>query len=80
MANTGLSNTDVRAVAVNPASPSTVYAGTYGGGVFRSTDGGATWKAWNGHLGILYVNSLAVDSTGGFVHAATSRGVFDRPA
>jgi hypothetical protein len=32
--NTGLTNTDVRALAVDPATPAIVYAGTDGGGVF----------------------------------------------
>jgi hypothetical protein len=31
--NTGLTNTDVRALAIDPTTPSTLYAGT-GGGVF----------------------------------------------
>jgi hypothetical protein len=32
--NTGLTNTDVRALAIDPTTPTTLYAGTYGGGVF----------------------------------------------
>ena len=34
---------EIRALAINPASPGTVYAGTYEGGVFKSTDSGGTW-------------------------------------
>ena len=33
----------VVALAVSPAQPSLVYAGSTGGGVYRSEDGGATW-------------------------------------
>jgi hypothetical protein len=33
----------VRRVAIDPSSPATVYAGSYGRGVWRSADGGATW-------------------------------------
>jgi PKD repeat protein len=33
----------VSALANDPANPGTVYAGTWGGGILRSTDGGATW-------------------------------------
>jgi hypothetical protein len=29
-------------LAINPTTPSTLYAGTYGAGVYKSTDGGAT--------------------------------------
>lgn len=36
---------DVRTVAVAQTNASTLYAGTLGAGVFRSTDGGARWVA-----------------------------------
>ena len=32
--NSGLTATDVRALAINPATPTTLYAGTFGGGAF----------------------------------------------
>jgi photosystem II stability/assembly factor-like uncharacterized protein len=35
----------ISALAINPLTPTTLYAGSYGSGVFRSTDSGATWKA-----------------------------------
>lgn len=34
-------------VAVDPDTPSLLYANNYGGGVFRSTDGAATWEIWS---------------------------------
>jgi photosystem II stability/assembly factor-like uncharacterized protein len=34
----------VKALAIDPSSPETVYAGTHVGGIFKSLDGGATWK------------------------------------
>ena len=37
----------IHALAIDPATPSTLYAGTYGGGVFKSTNGGAAWSAVN---------------------------------
>ena len=40
-------------VVVDPKSPKekrTLYASVFGGGVFRSTDGGATWEAKNNGL------------------------------
>jgi photosystem II stability/assembly factor-like uncharacterized protein len=33
------------AIAIDPKNPGTVYAGTYPGGYFTHTDGGATWNA-----------------------------------
>ena len=40
----------VTALAVDSASPSTVYAGTFGGGVFKTTNGGGSWSAVNSGL------------------------------
>ena len=37
----------VKALAIDPHDPSTLYAGTYGGGVFKSTNGGGSWSAVN---------------------------------
>src|SRR5260370_23907894 len=60
----------VDALAVVPARPKTVYAGTFGGGAFKSADGGATWSGTALDTG--FVNGLAVDPGGsGKVYAAT---------
>ena len=40
----------VLVLVVNPVTPSTLYAGTFRGGVFKSTDGGASWRAMNAGL------------------------------
>ncbi len=37
----------IQALAIDPATPTSVYAGTLGGGVFGSADGGANWSALN---------------------------------
>ncbi len=34
---------DVRTFAIDPASPTTMFAGAWGEGLFKSTDGGAQW-------------------------------------
>lgn len=70
--NTGLGlspGTEVFVLAVDPATPKTLYAGVQGfqGGLFKSTDGGATWRA--GNTGLVFpgttfvqtVNALAID-------------------
>jgi uncharacterized repeat protein (TIGR02543 family) len=51
----------VFSLAINPATPTTLYAGTYSGGVFRSTDSGATWTAVNTGLTSHDVLSLAIN-------------------
>jgi photosystem II stability/assembly factor-like uncharacterized protein len=43
-ATTGLTSEGVNTVAVDPQDPATVYAGT-DGGVFKSTNGAASWRA-----------------------------------
>ncbi len=59
--NTGLAATDVRALAIDPATPTTLYAGTQGGGVFKSTNGGGNWSAVNTGLTATFVYALAID-------------------
>jgi hypothetical protein len=57
----GLQYLNISALTLSPgyATDYTVFAGTYGGGVFKSTDGGASWNAMNEGLGNLSVPSLA---------------------
>jgi len=49
----------VQALAVDPASSDVVYAGLDGGGVYRTTDGGATWT--QSGLSDVTVASIAID-------------------
>ncbi|MCX6097436.1 MAG: stalk domain-containing protein [Caldiserica bacterium] len=51
----------VFSLVINPATPTTLYAGTYSGGVFRSTDSGATWTAVNTGLTSQDIRSLAIN-------------------
>jgi photosystem II stability/assembly factor-like uncharacterized protein len=51
----------VHALAIDPVTPSTVYAGTGGDGVYRSLDGGATWSPANEGMGDVSIQSLAID-------------------
>ena len=80
----GPSGQMVKALAVSPnfASDKTLFAGTNGGGVFKSSDGGATWSAANTGLTNTYSPTLAVspnyvsDQT---VFAGTSSGCGPTP-
>jgi hypothetical protein len=47
----------VNALAIDPVTPTTLYAGTYYGGVFKSTDGGDSWGNVTGGD----VQTLAID-------------------
>ena len=73
-----LTGLDVVALAFDPSNPSTLYAGTYDAGVFRSIDGGASWKKFGAGLPHEFVYSLSIDSTGKRLHAVgVIDGVFD---
>jgi photosystem II stability/assembly factor-like uncharacterized protein len=48
-------------VALNPYVPDRLFAGTPGGGVFRSDDGGLTWAPMNQGLGFRRVIGISVD-------------------
>ena len=49
------------ALAINPSNPTTLYAGTDGGGVFKSTDSGGTWTPASAGLTNLYVYAFAIN-------------------
>ncbi|HWQ22255.1 MAG TPA: stalk domain-containing protein [Clostridia bacterium] len=71
----------VLCVAIDPLTPSILYAGSGGGGVSRSVDGGMTWTAANVGLVDPWVWSLAITpSTPSVVYAGTDGGgVFCSP-
>jgi hypothetical protein len=67
----------VNAVVIDPTTSTTLYVGTAGGGVFKSTDSGGTWNTLNTGLTNAFVNALAIDPVEPRrVYAATDRGVF----
>ena len=76
-ATAGLSGMGVESLAIDPAMPSTLYAGTYDGGVFKSTNGGGNWSAFNVGLPATRVHALAIDPvTPKTLYAGTQHGVF----
>ncbi len=42
--NQGLLTTNIRTIVMSPRDPRTLYAGTNGSGLYRSADGGQSWK------------------------------------
>src|SRR5688572_1798880 len=64
----GLEGLNIFALAIDPVTPTTLYAGTLDpagtgrGGVYKSTNGGASWTAINTGLGRFpAVHALAID-------------------
>lgn len=81
--NTGLANVTVHVIAVDPLTPTTIYAGTRDQGIFKSTDGGASWADSSNGLydpsgfSGAWVTSLAIDPvTPSTIYAGTNNFVF----
>jgi len=72
------SATLVSAVTTDPANGQVVYATSWGSGVLKSTDGGASWAAVNNGLGDLWLYAITADPANGQVLYAggNSGGVF----
>lgn len=75
--DTGLgANNSVLALALDLSMPTTLYAGTKGG-VFKTTDGGGSWRPVNTGVGGPMVYALAIDPTiSSTLYAGTGSGVF----
>lgn len=62
----------VGCITVDPLAPATLYVGTQGAGIFKSTDKGANWTAVNSGLTDLNIGTVAVDPTNpGTVYSVT---------
>jgi photosystem II stability/assembly factor-like uncharacterized protein len=65
----------VPTLVIDPATPGTVYAGTDGGGVWKSVDGGASWSWSSLGMGNVPVHALALDPRiSSTLYAATDFG------
>ncbi len=79
--SSGITAGDIRSIAVDPVTPSTLYAAAVGraghpAGVYRSIDGGVTWRSISVGLRAEGVLSVAVDrSMPSTVAAGGTRGV-----
>jgi photosystem II stability/assembly factor-like uncharacterized protein len=73
--NTGLTSTPagIAEVTIDPSTPSTLYARTFSGTIFKSTDSAASWVPLGGASDVTGVRIDPQDSS--IVYAATRRGV-----
>jgi len=71
------SNSSILAVAIDPAAPSTVYAGALKSGMFRSIDGATSWTAASTGLTSFDLRALAIDPIHpGTLYTGAGGGVF----
>jgi photosystem II stability/assembly factor-like uncharacterized protein len=68
---TGLSGYHILSIAIDPQTPGTIYASTWGALLFKSTDGGESWARLN-WLVDWDIEAIAIDPTTSFVYAGTS--------
>jgi len=68
---------DYHAAALDPSNPDVVYAGSTHEGVFKTENGGLTWRQVNAGLTSPSINELALDPANlQTVYAATDNGAF----
>ncbi|MFL5799528.1 MAG: WD40/YVTN/BNR-like repeat-containing protein [Actinomycetota bacterium] len=64
----------VTAIVVSPAASGTVYVGTAQGGLYRSTNGGATWTPMMDDAASLAIGALALSHGGSTLYVGTGEG------
>ena len=69
------SKLEIMSLAPDVKNPRVIYLGTHEAGVFKTTDGGATWVQMNKNLGGMDINGLAFDpNSTEKLHAAVRDG------
>lgn len=67
-----------RAIVIVPGSPSTMYAGSVAGGVWKTTNAGGSWSPVGDLLPNIAVTSLSMDpSNSSILYAGTGEGYFN---
>jgi photosystem II stability/assembly factor-like uncharacterized protein len=74
---TGIEGSSITTLAIDPLRPDTVFAGSLHAGVFKSTDGGGSWRPLTIASEATRVDALAIaPGEPQTVYAGTGRGVF----
>jgi len=76
-ANIGLTVTDVRTLAIDSDTPTTFYAGTWGGSVFKSTNSSGSWSIADTGLKVFVVYIIVITpKVPTILYVGTDEGVF----
>jgi Divergent InlB B-repeat domain/Calx-beta domain/Viral BACON domain/Bacterial pre-peptidase C-terminal domain len=68
----------IRSIVVHPSDPQTMWVGSVGGGVWKTTNGGTSWSALNDFMANLAVSCMAIDpGNPNVLYAGTGEGFFN---
>ncbi len=68
----GVNSGRIRGLAIHPTNPNVVYIGAAAGGIWKTTDGGASWADKSGDFNRLTFGAIAIDPTNpNIVYAGT---------
>lgn len=71
----------IRALVIDPTNASVMYAGSVGGGVWKTTNGGVSWQALDDFMANLAVSTLVMDPTDhNVLYAGTGEGMYNGDA
>ncbi len=51
----------IRSLAISPTDPDTMFAGSVGGGIWKTTNGGASWAPVDDFMAVLSVSSIVIN-------------------
>lgn len=67
----------ITSIAVDPQNSQTIYVTTFGGGVFKTINGGASWDPANEGLGSLDIRCLIINpDNSGHLYLASADGIY----
>jgi hypothetical protein len=68
----------IRSIAIHPTNRQVMWAGSVGGGIWKTTDGGASWQPLDDFMANLAVSTLAIDPTNpNVLYAGTGEGFYN---
>lgn len=68
----------VRSIVINPSDPNIMYAGSVSGGIWKTTDGAASWQIMDDFMANMAVATLVMDPTDpNTIYAGTGEGFYN---